>query len=235
MIISLHLPKTAGSSFLSSLSTHYGNSLFEDYNDLPLHTPYHKRNTHAILEGIKNRFKSYQDIECIHGHFLPLKYRFINNQNTKYVTLMRDPAERLASQYFYMKRHYTPEKAKKQSLLKTMIDDNWSLERFCLGKELRNTYSKFLWGFPLDNFNFIGIVEYYQADFMAFSKQYFAERLTPQHNNINPNISGKSYFKDSAKKEAVLKHHEEDFLLYSKALQMRNKRISEPVNSGYRY
>ncbi len=30
-----------------------------------------------------------------------------------------------------------------------MVEEEWTLERFCLEPELKNLYSQFLWGFPL--------------------------------------------------------------------------------------
>jgi len=36
MLISLHLAKTAGSSFFTSLKDHYANQILRDYADLPL-------------------------------------------------------------------------------------------------------------------------------------------------------------------------------------------------------
>ncbi len=91
MLISLHLPKTAGSSFSASIARYYQDSLMYDYGDLPINTPVFKRNVTALKNCIPNAIKTYKNIECIHGHFLPLKYLFC--RNTKFVTWMRDPKD----------------------------------------------------------------------------------------------------------------------------------------------
>ena len=222
MLISLHLPKTAGNSFASSLTKHFGEALLKDY-DLPLHKTRYSRHRHALIESIRNYFRDFNNIQCIHGHFLPLKYRLYRKSNPRqFVTWMREPAERLASQYFYMKRHYTPEKAKTQLLLKRMIEEEWTLERFCLGPELRNTYSQFLWGFPLRNFDFIGIVENYESELEYFSEHFLGRPLKHYQQNVNPSTQRKSYFKDKSLKEKVLEYHSKDLELYKRALHIAN-------------
>lgn len=225
MLISLHLPKTAGSSFASSLSSQFGDKLKKDYSDYPLHKSSSIRHSNALIHSGLNFFKYEKNIKCIHGHFLPLKYKYLRTRKKKqYITWMRDPAERLASQYFYMRRHYSEEKIKQQTLLKKMIDEDWSLERFCLGKELQNTYSKFLWRFPIHKFNFIGIVEHYDTELDYFSNAFLDEPLKHYHQNINPIVNHKaSYFDNEAFKQTVIKHHAKDYKLYNTALNLAHK------------
>lgn len=223
MLISVHLPKTAGSSFAKALEEQFGDSLLKDYSDLPLHHTTFSRNKYAITQSVHHYFKEFGDVKCIHGHFLPLKYRFRKvSDQFKYVTWMREPAERLASQYYYMTRHYTQEKAQNQPLLKKMIDEDWSLERFCLGPELRNTYSKFLWGFPIKRFDFIGIVEHFDSDLLYFSNNIINLELINYAININTKRpQEQSYYKDKDLKIEIMKHHRKDYDLYNYALNQR--------------
>ena len=76
MIISLHLPKTAGTSFSRSLEECFGNKLLKDYKDLPINKSQSKRKSQAVIKSIFNMIKRPVAKECIHGHFMPLKYRF---------------------------------------------------------------------------------------------------------------------------------------------------------------
>ncbi len=139
MLISFHLPKAAGISFYNSLLDHYGDKIQKDYLDYPMNTPPLRRKVSAVSNSVKNRFAHLENIECIHGHFLPLKYKHIKNKEpVQYITWMRDPAERIASQYYYMLRNYTPEIGKTQPLYKRIIDEEWSLERYCFSQEFKN-------------------------------------------------------------------------------------------------
>ena len=71
MIISLHLPKTAGLSFAASLQHHFGHPAYQnDYNDWPINTPVLQRNFHALKYYFINQQKDFSGTACIHGHFL---------------------------------------------------------------------------------------------------------------------------------------------------------------------
>jgi hypothetical protein len=109
IIISVHLPKTAGISFNKSLEQYYTGSIFHDYTDLPMNSTKFERNNSSIRASIKNLRKDYQGTKCIHGHFLPIKYLLLANKiNLKFITWMRHPAERIISHYFFWKKPYNP-------------------------------------------------------------------------------------------------------------------------------
>lgn len=222
MIISVHLPKTAGTSFIKTLKLVYGNKLMVDYADTPINTTPFKRKATAFTKNIKNRFKDFKEIECIHGHFMPYKYASIRS-NVIYITWLRDPVERLASHYYYWKNNYNENHS--FSLHKRVVEENWSLEKFAFSKEIRNIYSKFLWRFPLNKFHFIGITEYYEEDLKYFSTKYFNRKLEVFKDNRNTERSG-LYIKDKLMRREIEKFHEKDMEIYQRALALRNQRIS---------
>lgn len=225
ILISVHLPKTAGSSFAQSLRDHYGEKLSLDYEDLPLHKNHLTRHLHASKHNLLNFFKPYDKINAIHGHFLPYKYLpLIKRRECTFITWLRDPAERIASQYYYMKRSYTKERADKQLLLKKMMDEDWSFERFCLANELQNTYTQFFWKFPIERFQFIGVVENYQSDLEYFSKNHLFSSLQEHKKNQNCNLKETSYFEETSFKKRVLEFHSKDYALYKDALNKSNNR-----------
>jgi hypothetical protein len=90
-LISLHIPKCAGTSFRTVLKNWYADRLFLHYfqqrNDLPPR--------HPLLPGI-----------CIHGHFnlakgfgAPDYYPEVD----QFITILRDPLEMAVSNYFFWK------------------------------------------------------------------------------------------------------------------------------------
>ncbi|NOR87727.1 MAG: hypothetical protein GQ527_08975 [Bacteroidales bacterium] len=224
MIISTHLPKTAGSSFSSSLKGHFGESNFrEDYGDWPINTPKTKRNYRALRDYFFNQTKDYSGVECIHGHFLTLKYLGLRKKpNTQFVTWLRDPIQRMASHYYFWKRTYHAEKS--PILQRKMVEENWTLERFCLGNEVRNFYSSFLWGFPLKRFDFIGITEHYKDDLAWFSKNILQANLETKNENINTIIGDQYQLSEKLKKE-IEQWHSKDIQLYKEALLIRSARF----------
>ncbi len=225
MLISLHMPKTAGSSFLASLRQEYGPALMTDYGDRPINHGGLARNAHALGAAAWHGLSAgrLHAIDCIHGHFMPVKYTPLGwRRPTRFITWLRDPVERLGSHYHYWMRHYNPHDAGR--LHRRVVEEEWTLERFCLGAELQNTYCKFLWGFPLERFAFVGITEYYEQDLEQFAGTVLGRPVEPRRDNVNPEGGRRSYFDDSDLRGAVERHHARDLELYHRALAMREQR-----------
>jgi|DewCreStandDraft_4_1066084.scaffolds.fasta_scaffold72890_2 hypothetical protein len=230
MLISVHLPKTAGSSFRKSLAEHFGERLFEDYGDRPINTPPFRRNLQALCRAMLYGAKSFRGIECIHGHFLPLKYAALRfRQQTRWVTWLRDPADRLVSHYHYFQRTYTP--AAPSRLQRRMVEEQWSLERFCLCRELRNFYSQFLWGLPRGWFDFIGLVEHYAEDMRDFARALLGVALPMYEENVNADKQSRGYTVDPELRKQIEAWHARDVALYRQALARRQARLQAGTTS----
>lgn len=221
MLISLHLAKTAGTSFGKSLENHFGEHLLNDYQDRPFNTPVIKRNLIAIKNCLGGIGKNFNDIQCIHGHFLPLKYLLVGTRkDVKFTTWLRDPIERLVSQYYFWQRDYNPDSS--LPLHRRVIHENWSLERFCLGPEFRNYYSQAFWGFPISRFTFIGITEYYEEDFQVFSEKILKVSLPIYRTNMNEDMNeSKVYITDLNVRKKIEAYHAKDMTLYRSIVERR--------------
>jgi len=221
MLVSLHLPKTAGTSFFYSLKEHFGANMVRDYADKPINTSIQQRKLHALKICAKNIIKPNHNSDCVHGHFLPLKYLFC--PNTKFVTWMRDPIERMASHYHYWQRKYNPESS--GELHKRVVEEEWSLEKFCLCPEFENLYSQFLWGFPIKKFDFIGITEHYNTELDYFSKKFLNTDFSNTEKNINPDKVSENYIEDRDLLQKIKRVHSKDISIYQYALSKRLSRI----------
>jgi len=223
MIISVHLPKTVGTSFIKTLKTLCDGEIVKDYSDKPLNRKEVERKIVTSIKRIKNSWMNLDDIGCIHGHFMPHKYLSLN-QPTLFITWLRDPVERLASHYYFWINHYNAETAFR--LQRKVVEENWSFEQFAFSKEMQNVYDKFLWNFPMKKFDFIGITEYYQEDLTYFSKKYFNREPKVFEENINPQ-NPKKYITNKALRKDIERFHKEDMKLYNQVLQRRKKRVNE--------
>lgn len=156
MIISVHIPKTGGSSFRYLLTKHFDQKVLLDYDDRPMSHSENKRLDMARSYDPKIDFELAQ-YECVHGHFLPLKYKGLLGDST-FITWLRHPVERHLSRYY----HYV----RKQERLNNEV---LSPQAFCEKPEFQNIYAKYFTDFALDNFDFIGITERYQESLEALS------------------------------------------------------------------
>jgi hypothetical protein len=229
MLISLHLPKTAGESFGKSLQAHFGPG-FQRIDDYPIHRPPWRRNLAALGQCAANGLRSYARIECIHGHFLPLKYLGLSQRIAcRFITWLRDPVERLASHYHYWRRAYGSVSA--LSLHQRIVKEDWSFEKFCFCRQLRNFYSSFLWGFSWRRFSFIGITEHYAEDFAFFAEGFLGGKAPMFSENVNPQKDKTSYVADAALRRKIEAFHAWDMRLYEQALELRRKRLASRARS----
>jgi len=221
-LISLHLPKTAGTSFGQSLKEKFKESFLTDYGDKGISKTTSVRNTSALLSSLEIANKGLGHINCVHGHFLPIKYLLLaTTQNLTFVTWMRDPVQRMISHYNFWKRDYDPKTAAHHH--KQVIEENWTLEQFCLSPKFRNIYCQYLWGFPLEYFEFIGITEFYENDLSYFGEKYLKTPL--KHKKLNTsNREALKYSIDSRLCKEIEEYHKQDIALYKRALELRKTR-----------
>ena len=231
MLISLHLPKTAGTRFRSLLESHFAGRLLADYADAPLHETVAARRLHAVRGGADLLLRPcrLQNVDAVHGHFLAIKYSLLpGGRDWRRVTWLRDPVERLASHYFYWRRSYEP--GESGPLHRRMMEEDWSLERFCLGPELRNIYQQFLWGVPLARFDFVGITEHFDDDIDDFARLILGTTnftaIDPDSSAVNANPEAPHfYIEDTSLRARIEQHHAVDMAVYRMAHEQRNKRL----------
>src|SRR3989338_7894207 len=122
-LISIHIPKTGGTTFLELLSHHYGNRLLRDYG--------------LSREDVLSKL-DHGAYDCVHGHFVADKYSSV--KNAEYVFWLRNPIRRLFSQYYFWKKNKYP-----HSLTwRRFYFEDWSFADFALSPELRNEQSKYI-------------------------------------------------------------------------------------------
>ncbi|MEM1153883.1 MAG: hypothetical protein AAGI44_07055, partial [Pseudomonadota bacterium] len=165
---------------------------------------------------------------CVHGHFLAIKYLpLADSVPCTFVTWLRDPLARLISHYHYWRRSYDPKSISTTNLHRRVVEENWSLRRFCLSPELQNVYCEFLWAFPRERLKFIGISEYYPEELRYFSQEILGNNLpveTLNKRENGPRDPVQSELSDADRQE-ILAFHADDVALYRSALESRAHRM----------
>jgi hypothetical protein len=184
-VISLHVPKCAGSSLKSTLQDAFGpQSVYEDYADRPLDpaSPL-RRDPAAFFAAAEAAGCAHLDGKrVVHGHFHALKYAKLPCRHR--ITFLREPVDRLISHYFFWKtlgRHG-------HSLHDYFLDHQLDIEQFAQLPVIRTAYSEsFFGGADMRAFDFIGFCDDYERDLARLAARLGAA-LRPTH--ANPTATG---------------------------------------------
>ena len=224
------MPKTAGLSFRASLEECFGDRFRHDYQDYPLAQASDERREQARRWGEAVQPGDFAGVDCVHGHFLPLKYlRLAETLPCRFVTWLREPVARLVSHYHYWQHTYDPASDLTSSLHRRVVEEGWSLERFCLGPELRNVYTEFLWGFPPERLCFVGITEFFAEDLRYFSQEILGNKMQPHTLNrrAEADLPQLEAGLGALDRPAVEAFHAADVALYRRALDQRQRRLAQ--------
>lgn len=215
MLLSVHVPKTAGTSFFKNLQDVYGSRVLWHLNDfVEIATPEAtaRRERHrAELIGDPDLFA--RRFDAIHGHFSAGKYAGLF-PGARLVTFVRDPFQHAVSCFEFAVRseslphpgHYAF-KARNMSIseLIEMYPDHQSM---------------YLDGIPLDEFALVGIYERYEESLRMFETIFGV--TIPHHatrENVNPGRRSNGYEISPDVRRAVERHRAGDIELYRKAVE----------------
>jgi len=145
-LISVHIPKTAGTSFRLFLQELYGGQL---------RCLYAEEETAPELAPV---FEFAPETCCLHGHIQASAFsdKF---PRASYLTWLRDPVERIASSYFQYLRE--PGLGLEQPVNQRLQKEGWSLLEFARTPEMRGQQAWYVDALPRERFLFIGITERY--------------------------------------------------------------------------
>jgi hypothetical protein len=166
MLLSMHIPKTAGTSFRMALQARFGDSMLLAYRGQvrakrPI-VPFDGKLLLELEPPHQERLAEYcrtNDVACIHGHFtLPSLCQIFPDATS--ITFLREPVDRLISAYNHM---YTtmPEAAERTSF-----------EQFASNARTRNVYEQLGVLECLDSLGFIGITEQYERSLRLLEHKF---------------------------------------------------------------
>lgn len=217
-LISVHVPKTAGTTFQAILNQVYGEkNIYLDY-----------REARPIKYGL---LKLPPQIRVIHGHFMPFKYDHLYPKSKK-IIWVRNPIHLVISLYFYWLHMPLGSVEKQQKIVRDIKSFKIGLDEFIEQPEAKNFLSKYS-GKLLTNFDFVGVQEFFEEDlthltdmlgWCSFSRSIKNSNPNPKYNQeLEEVFSNKNLIKK------IIKNNQEDLEIYQEALKLRAERRKESL------
>lgn len=165
-IISVHIPKTAGSSFHAALKQHFGWRLKHIQKPEDIRT---------FSRGEK--YKSNKPfVQAVHGHIRPHENWKLYYPSAKWVCWLRDPVDRVVSAYHHLQR--TQDLGdRNQKLFKELQPDLKIFTQLEAFKPVTRIYQHFLGNFSPSDFAFVGRTEKYNEDMARFEVYFGISKL----------------------------------------------------------
>jgi len=166
-------------------------------------------------------------IKVVHGHFSYQKLidNFDIKEGTPVITWLREPAERVISNYFYLDKILRKELNEERKDLNILAKMEKTLLEYAATEANRNRMSKFLEGINPEDFFFMGFTDHYEEDLECLAGLLKWEN----YSSVKHNVTGKKPEVDTEILEQIKTLNEADYEIYNKALKIREERIKSSL------
>jgi hypothetical protein len=171
-----------------------------------------------------------RDIKVIHGHFVydVLQRFFELKDDVKVVTWLRDPVDRVVSNFYYLEgqmREVMEIGVNRRNLRATM---QRSLLEYARSPLARNTMSSFLSGISLEEMFFVGLTDRFAEDLAELAGRLNWTTL-PEVPKVNVTKGNRPELPKDVYAE-IAELNSEDVALYAHALKLRQLQPSPRIN-----
>jgi hypothetical protein len=213
LIISLHIPKTGGTSFSDVLERAYPGQVAFFYRDKNKLT-HPKLRDHARLRDPELLTELAADgIRVIHGHAPGGWLLKAAPDQRQYWTWVRDPVERVISAYYYLVQR--GQRGRDRPGAEKVAGR--TLEQYARTAQNQNIQSRVLNGMDLSRMGFVGVTERFDESLAMLG---LSQHLPPKPRNRNktkPEV-------DPALKRLIAELNARDIALYEEAVRLFDQR-----------
>jgi hypothetical protein len=229
MIVSIHVTKTAGTSFGAALKREFGARFMHDDEDW---AGYRSPAADARRAANAARMRARRDellakFDVIHGHFVPEKFAGLF-PSTDFVAFFRDPFQQAVSHYEFLRR--VPEID--HPVVQEFRAVGMTLQDFIAWDAVGNPQTQMIGGFSPEDFTMIGLTEEFARSIALFNTMFGRDLTADVSQNANPSRDGSGYLIDADLRDLIARHRAQDIDLYRRA-QARFTRLTS-VRSVFR-
>ncbi len=212
LIVFIHVPKTAGSSFRDAAERYFGSSSVErDYGtDNPyttdiVHETVYSNRIEALPAAMEQAFT-----RMLAGHFHAAKYLQLFTNRIRWCTFLRDPVQRVISEHRHM-----------------VVQNNYqqSLEYFCNTKAECNKQTRLLHGIEEEDLYFVGVAEHFRKSISSFNN-LAGTRFKYTKTNIARKSLAEAYNVADHVLRTIEENNRDDLALYSKHAALYSKNVA---------
>jgi hypothetical protein len=231
-LISVHVPKTAGSTFGNFLTTLYGaDRVFKDYDDYAMNplSPINRDRPAWRVSADQQIRSMRKEFVVVHGHFAIEKYQGYF-PDVRRIAWVRHPAAWMISLFHFWKNKPLVHTSTTNPLIRRLQHENLPFAQFIEDPTVRNGVSRiFLGGLPPEEYDFLGVQEHFDEDLGDLIELMGWPALEPGFENKNPAPDYEARLReihdDPRIFDRLLALNEADMTLYESALKIRSQRI----------
>lgn len=216
MLFSVHIPKTAGTSFARALEARFPGKIAFYYG---VKDPKTTEGLNVPREALAEAAAGLgaRGFEALHGHY-PLRFvePLLTDPSRQVWTWLRDPVDRTLSHFdFYKERPL--ELAKFADAVK---EGRLGVERFAKKQTIRDLQSRYLEGFALADLAFVGVVEQFELGLALL----FGEEAPTLKRRFNATEARSTV--DPSVRDLIASLNARDMQLYAEGLRLFVDRLA---------